>query len=274
MTILVTGATGTVGGHIIEQLNNKGVKIKALSRSIGKAKLPAKVQTVLGDLDKPETLQPHLQDVDSLFLITQSDQSDAKFSTNQRIIQMAKEAKVQKIVVLMDFEGNSIEEVIKTSRMEWTILRPVEFMKNVLYDWVESIQKEGIMRTAFPDSLSARIHEADIATVAVKALTEEGHHKKTYALTGPEALTPRSMLKQISEAIGKPIKLIEMTERAVKTEWKSKGYDEQFINYFIIEMRKNPPKQTYTVLPTIEQVTGKPARTFVQWVHENKHHFE
>jgi hypothetical protein len=82
------------------------------------------------------------------------------------------------------------------------------------------------------------------------------------------------MLKQISEAIGKPIKLIEMTEREVKTEWKNKGYDEQFINYFIIEMRKTPPKQTYTVLPTIEQVTGKPARTFAQWVHENKHHFE
>ncbi|MCY7941511.1 hydroxylase [Bacillus inaquosorum] len=194
--------------------------------------------------------------------------------TNKKIVQMAEEAGVKRIVAIMDFEGNPIEEVIKNSGMEWTILRPVEFMKNVLYDWAESIQKEGIIRTAFPDSLSARIHEADIAAVAVKALTEEGHHRQTYDLTGPEALTPRIMVKQISEVIQKPIELIEMTEDEMKKEWKSKGYEEEFINYFIIEMGKNPPKQVYTVLPTIELVTGEPARTFAQWVKENKHHFE
>ncbi|WP_326977956.1 hypothetical protein [Bacillus inaquosorum] len=65
-----------------------------------------------------------------------------------------------------------------------------------------------------------------------------------------------------------------MTEDEMKKEWKSKGYEEEFINYFIIEMGKNPPKQVYTVLPTIELVTGEPARTFAQWVKENKHHFE
>ncbi|MEC0518073.1 NAD(P)H-binding protein [Bacillus inaquosorum] len=274
MTILVTGATGTVGCCIVGLLHEKGVKVRALTRAINKTNLPAEIQIVSGDLDKPESLQPHLYKVDSLFFITQSDQSDTKFMTNKKIVQMAEEAGVKRIVAIMDFEGNPIEEVIKNSGMEWTILRPVEFMKNVLYDWAESIQKEGIIRTAFPDSLSARIHEADIAAVAVKALTEEGHHRQTYDLTGPEALTPRIMVKQISEVIQKPIELIEMTEDEMKKEWKSKGYEEEFINYFIIEMGKNPPKQVYTVLPTIELVTGEPARTFAQWVKENKHHFE
>ncbi|PRS03222.1 SDR family oxidoreductase [Bacillus halotolerans] len=274
MTILVTGATGTVGGHIVELLNGKGVKVKALTRAINKTNLPAEVQLVSGDLDHPETLQSHLYKVDGLFLMTQSDQSDTKFLANQRIVQMAEKAGVKKIVALVDYEGNPIEEVIKNSGMEWTILRPVEFMKNVLNDWAESIQKEGIIRTAFPDSLSARIHEADIAAVAVKSLTEEGHHKQTYDLTGPEALNPRNMLKQISEVIQKPIELIEMTVDEVKTEWKSKGYDEQFIDYFIIEMGKNPPEQVYTVLPTVERVLGEPARTFAPWVEENRHHFE
>lgn len=82
--------------------------------------------------------------------------------------------------------------------------------------------KEGIIRTAFPDSLSARIHEADIAAVAVKALTEEGHHRQTYDLTGPEALTPRIMVKQISEVIQKPIELIEMTEDEMKKNGRAK----------------------------------------------------
>ncbi|MGZ0043121.1 hypothetical protein [Paenibacillus ottowii] len=159
--------------------------------------------------------------------------------------------------------------------MEWTLLKPVEFMKNVLYSgWTESIQKDGIIRTAFPESLSARIHEADIADVAVKALTEEDHNGKTYHLTGPEALSARSMVKQISEVIDRSIELHELTEEQVKAEWKSKGYDDEFIDYYIIEMGKNPPQEIYTVLPTIEQVTGRPARTFVQWVNENRQYFE
>lgn len=274
MTILVTGATGTVGRHIIDQLSEKGIKVRALSRSNGKTNLPAEVQVVSGDLDRPETLQPHFINVDSLFLITQNEQSDAKYLTNKRIIQMAKEAGVKRIVAVMDFEGNPIEEVIKNSGLEWTILRPVEFMKNVLYDWVESIQKEGVIRTAFPESLSAKIHEADIATVAVKALIEEGHHEKIYDLTGPEALSPRSSINQISEVIDKPIELIKLTEEQVMIDWKNKGFNEEFIKYFIIGMGKNPPKQAYTVLPTIERITGKPARTFSQWVKENKHYFE
>ncbi|MDH6429288.1 uncharacterized protein YbjT (DUF2867 family) [Paenibacillus sp. PastH-3] len=89
----------------------------------------------------------------------------------------------------MDYEGNPIETVIQYSGMEWTILRPSEFMKNALYFLAESIQKEGIVRTGFPDALGVRIHEADIAAVAVKALTEEGHHGKIYALTGPQSLS-------------------------------------------------------------------------------------
>ncbi|WP_431088642.1 SDR family oxidoreductase [Paenibacillus sp. 8b26] len=72
-----------------------------------------------------------------------------------------------------------------------------------------------MIRTAFPDSLSARIHEADIADVAVKALTEEGHDKRTYDLTGPEALSPRSMVKQISAVIDKYIDLVEINSLLV-----------------------------------------------------------
>ncbi|MGQ3480212.1 NAD(P)H-binding protein [Paenibacillus sp. TY11] len=272
MKVLVTGATETLGGLIVEQLLAKGIAVKALSRKEGN--LPKGAQVVLGDLDIPETIERYFQDVDSLFLITQSDQSDTKFLTNQRIIQMAKEANVKKIVALIDFFNNPIEEVIQNSGMEWTILRPVEFMKNVLYGWAASIQKEGNIRTAFPDSLSARIHEADIASVAVEALTEEGHSSRIYNLTGPEALSPRNMVKQISEVVGRPIKLIELTEEQVRQEWKEQGYDDEFINYFIIEMGKNPPADAYTVLSTVEEVTGNPARTFAQWVNENNQHFK
>lgn len=274
MKILVTGATGTVGGHIVEQLLSKGVEVRALSRNPKNSSFTPEVHSVAGDLNNPETLQVHLQTVDSLFLITQSDQTEAKYLANQRIIQMAKEADVKKIVALMDYEGNPIESIIQDSGMDWTILRPAEFMKNALYFWAESIQKEGIVRTGFPDALSVRIHEADIAAVAVKALTEEDHHGKIYTLTGPQSLSNRSAVTQISKIIGKPIELIELTEEQVRQNAKIQGFDDEFIEDFIIGMVKNPPESNCKVLPTVEQITGKPARTFAQWVSENKHYFE
>jgi len=112
MTIFVTGATGTVGGHIVKQLLSKNVEVKAMSRNPENTSLPPEVHIAVGDLNHPDTLQLHLQNVDSLFLITQSEQTDARFLANQRIIQMAKEAKVRKIVALMDYEGNPIESII------------------------------------------------------------------------------------------------------------------------------------------------------------------
>lgn len=274
MKVLVTGATGTVGGHIVEQLFSIGVEVRALSRTPQNSSFLPEVQIVAGDLNNPDTLQVHLQTVDSLFLITQSEQTEARFLANQRIIQMAKEANVKKIVALMDYEGNPIENIIQESGMDWTILRPTEFMKNALYFWAESIQKEGVVRTGFPDALSVRIHEEDIAAVAVKALTEEGHHGKIYTLTGPQSLSNKSMVTQISEIIGKPIELVELSEEQVRQNSKNQGYDDEFIEHFLIGLAKNPPKSAYTVLPTVEQVTGKPARTFAQWVTENKHYFE
>ncbi|MEK4439145.1 NAD(P)H-binding protein [Paenibacillus sp. FSL K6-2862] len=273
MKVLVTGATGTVGGHIVEQLISKGVEVRGLSRNLKNTSFPPEAQIVVGDLNNPDTLQVHLQTVDRLFLITQSEQTETRFLANQRIIRMAKEANVKKIVALMDYEGNPIESIIQESGMDWTILRPAEFMKNALYFWAETIQKEGIVRTGFPDAMSVRIHEADIAAVAVEALTEEGHHEKIYTLTGPQSLTNKSMITQISEIIGKPIELVELTEEQVRQNSKNQGYDDEFIEYFLIGMAKNPPENAYTVLPTVEQVTGKPARTFVQWVTENKHYF-
>ncbi|WP_328802621.1 NAD(P)H-binding protein [Paenibacillus sp. LX16] len=117
MKVLVTGATGSVGSHMVEQLLAKDIEVKALSRK--ESNLPKGAQVVLGDLDIPETIKAHLQTINSLFLITQSEQTDEKFIKNKRIIQMAKQANVARIVALIDFEGNPIEDFIKNSGMDF-----------------------------------------------------------------------------------------------------------------------------------------------------------
>jgi uncharacterized protein YbjT (DUF2867 family) len=272
MTILVTGATGTVGRHLVDQLHNKGERVRAVSRNPVKADLPVGVEVVQGDLTVSETMKKCFQGIHSFYLIVSSDNAFARFRTDPKIIEIAKEAGVKRVTLLLDYEGNPIEQIVQNSGMEWTILKPVEFMGNVLVDWKDSIRSKGIVREPFGDTLSARVHEADIAGVAAEVLTKEGHHGKNYYLTGPEALSRVKAVEIIAEVIGKDLQFIELTEEQAKQKWIDEGYKEEDIEFFV-QMGKNPPEIGYSVLPSIEQVTGKPPRTFEQWVSEHKNYF-
>ncbi|OPG89898.1 hydroxylase, partial [Chryseobacterium mucoviscidosis] len=85
-----------------------------------------------------------------------------------------------------------------------------------------------------------------------------GHHGQEYFLTGPEALSRREAVRIISEVTGKNIRFEELTEEQARDQWRVQGYDEESIEFFV-QMGKNPPEIGYTVLPTVEQVTGRPA---------------
>ncbi|SFL21442.1 NAD(P)H-binding [Streptosporangium canum] len=107
-----------------------------------------------------------------------------------------------------------------------------------------------------------------IASVAATALTTDGHAGQEYWLTGPEALTPPEKVRTISDVLGRDVRYIELTKDEIVVQWRQTGYSDEDIEFFLT-MRTNPPQAGYTVLPTVEKVTGRPARTFAQWVREN-----
>lgn len=266
MKILVTGATGTVGRHVVNQLIQAGHQVRALTRNPAKAKLPAGVEVVAGDLAVPETFAPALAGVSGLHLIN-FDGSGGLLQTGPEIVALARQAGVRRVTVLMGGEKGSVEHAVEASDLAWTLLQPVEFMSNA-FDWVKSIRAEGVVRAPFGSRLSALIHEADIGAVAAAALTEEGHAGQTYTLTGPEALTPPEMVRTIGAAIGRDLRFIELTEAQAREQWREAGYPEDVIEFFVWALG-NTPEVGYTVVPTVEQVTGRPARTFAQWAAEH-----
>lgn len=273
MTILVTGATGTVGRHVAELLVNRGASVRALSRYPEQARkrLPEGIPVVKGDLMKPGTLIQALQGVESVFLITSSDEPDADLNTDPEVLKLAEAAGVKKVVVLVGYEEGPVEASLKTSGIQWTLVKPSEFMANVLADWQEMIRSEGVVREFQGDAKSARVHEGDIAAVAVEALMNEGHHRQIYPLTGREALTRKEAVQTIAAAIGKDITFIDLSEEEARQRWRDQGYDEYSVEFFV-QMAKHTPEAGYTVLPTIEQVLGRPARTLAEWAKEHKHH--
>ncbi|MBN6057183.1 NAD(P)H-binding protein [Nonomuraea sp. RK-328] len=270
MTILVTGATGTVGRLVVDELVQAGHQVRALTRNPSRASelLPAGVEVVAADLADPDSLAPALYGVTAAHLITFAGDDYAPLKRGDEIVELAVKAGVRRVTVLGGRADGPLEQALAASDLEWTLLEPVEFMSNTLRWWAGSVKAHGVVREPFGDRLSALVHEADIAAVAAAVLTGEGHGGRTYTLTGPEALTTREKVRVLAEATGLDITFTELTEQEARAEWRSHGMGEETIE-FLVQALGNTPEVGYTVVPTVEQVTGRPARPFAQWAAEH-----
>ncbi|MGY5068643.1 NAD(P)H-binding protein [Streptomyces griseus] len=271
MTILVTGATGTVGRRVVEQLLERGEHVRALTRDPARAELPAGVDVVRGDLTDPASLEPALDGVTGLHLITFGGGLFAPLETGEEILGLAREAGVRRVTVLHGGGGTPMESAVRASGFDWTVVMPVEFMANAL-EWAPGIRSEGAVREPFVDRLSAMVHESDIGAVAAVALTEDGHGGQEYLVTGPQVLTVRDKTAAVGAARGADVELVELTEEQARESWRGQGMPEDVIAFLIGVYRDTPPEGR-TVIDTVEKVTGRPARTFAQWAEEHAEHF-
>ncbi|MFJ7083038.1 NAD(P)H-binding protein [Streptomyces griseus] len=271
MTILVTGATGTVGRRVVEQLLERGEHVRALTRDPARAELPAGVDVVRGDLTDPVSLEPALDGVTGLHLITFGGGFFAPLETGEEILGLAREAGVRRVTVLHGGGGTPMESAVRASGFDWTVVMPVEFMANAL-EWAPGIRSEGVVREPFVDRLSAMVHESDIGAVAAVALTEDGHGGQEYLVTGPQVLTVRDKTAAVGAARGADVELVELTEEQALESWRGQGMPEDVIA-FLIDVYRDTPPEGRTVIDTVEKVTGRPARTFAQWAEEHAEHF-
>lgn len=271
MTILVTGATGTVGRRVVEQLLERGEHVRALTRDPARADFPDGVDVVRGDLTDPASLGPALDGVSGLHLITFGGELFAPLETAEEILALARKAGVRRVTVLHGGGETPMETAVRASDFAWTVVMPVEFMANAL-EWAPGIRSEGVVREPFVNRLSAMVHETDIGAVAAAALTEDGHGGQEYLITGPQALTVGDKTAVIAAARGADVELVELTEEQALEAWRGQGMPEDVIA-FLIDVYRDTPPEGRTVLDTVEKVTGRPARTFAQWAKEHADHF-
>ncbi|MFS0726838.1 NmrA family NAD(P)-binding protein [Paenibacillus sp. 1P07SE] len=272
MTILVTGATGTIGRHLVEHLLGKSQQVRALTRNPDGARLPDGVEVVKGDLMEPATLGAALAGVRAMYLFPSSDQEGAVLETQPEVVELAREAGVSRVTYLTLYGEGPVEDAIRQSGMQWSFIQPVGFMANALDDWRTPIREKGEVRMLGGKVRSAIVHEADIAAVAAATLVEDGHHERCYTLTGPELISPEEQVAIISQAIDRPITFVELSEQEARARWVAQGYDEESIAFFV-EIHSTPPAIGTTVVTTVEQVTGRPAQPFSAWVEQHREAF-
>jgi len=279
--ILITGATGHIGKELIPLLLESGQSIRVLVRDERKvAHLDARVERVVGDLDKPETLLPAVKGVERIFLVTFETQQDVN------VLEAAKGAGVRHIVKLSTLEATEHkiqvgkwhyerEELIRASGLDWTFLRPGMFMSNSIEWWAESIKgQDSVFFPGGKKGKAAPIDPRDVASVAALALTQPGHSGQAYELTGSELFTIGGMVQVISQALGKPIQYVDIPPIAAKLFMLKTGMDKTLVKA-LMEMLATLRRNEGAILTdTVQRVTGQPPRTFEAWCREHVNAFQ
>ncbi|MER7489116.1 NAD(P)H-binding protein [Streptomyces sp. NPDC126497] len=271
--ILVTGATGNIGSALVRQLRGAGGSpVRALTRDAARASFPDGVEAVEGDLARPASLEPALEGVRSVFLVP-GPGADADVLTAARQAGVEHVVLVSSITVLTHphlsvAAGNlAVERLLRDSGMSWTILRPTQFASNALW-WAASIREHRSIRTPYADVGLPTVHPADIAAVARAALTGPGHHGRTYALTGPERVTPRQQARAIGTALGHEVSVEEIGRDEAHRQM-APFLGDRTAHAVLDLMGGDVNDALLEVHDTVRRVTGSPARTFGQWAAEN-----
>ncbi|MGW5615518.1 NAD(P)H-binding protein [Streptomyces sp. NPDC003877] len=264
MTILVTGATGTLGRHVVEQLRQVGLTVRALTRTPAEAtSLPDDVEVVGGDLAKPQTMAAALDGVSAVHLLGATGHDHTPLQTGPQILGMAAEAGVQRLTVLSPGGEGGLGEAVRDSGMEWTFIWPIDLMSNAL-GWAEAIRRTAEVREPYANRRTASADEADVAAVAATVLARGGYAGRTLIVSGPEALTPADKVSAIAAATGREIRFTELTDDQARRHWRAEGWPEEGIE-FMLHMWATVPETVARVTSTVEEVVGRPPRTFAQW---------
>jgi uncharacterized protein YbjT (DUF2867 family) len=283
--ILITGATGTNGTELIKLLAREGVGVRALVRSPDRAAAIAHlhgVELVVGDLGDHSSLQAALSGIERAFLVTNS--SEEAQNLQCRFVDTARRTGLQHIVKLSQLGAEptspvrflryhaEVEKVIRASGINYTFLRPNLFMQGLLV-FRSSIATTGKFFAAAGDAKVSVVDVRDIATAAAAALTQPGHEGRIYDLTGPEALTHPEMAAQLSHALGRPIRFIDITPEAMKAAlldtglplWQADGLLEDYAHY-----RRD---EASMITSGVTEATGASARTFAAFARDYAPHF-
>ena len=243
---------------------------------------PIQVEVVRGDLTVPETLDRCLQDIDTVFLVWVAPPAAAAGALER----IAKHAR--RIVFLTAplktphpfFQqpnpsrdaAERIERLIETSGAEWTFLRAGVFAGNARHFWGPQIRAGGVVRWPYLNAPTAPTDERDLAAVAVRTLCEDGHAGAEYVLTGPQSLTQAEQVHTIGRAIGRSLRVEEMSPDEARSELLPILGSSALVNMLLGAWAAAIGQPAF-VTSTCAELTGAPPRTFLEWATDHAAEF-
>ncbi|HEX3764494.1 MAG TPA: NAD(P)H-binding protein [Kofleriaceae bacterium] len=271
--ILVTGATGNVGGELVRQLAAARQPVRALVRTAVPGAFPAGIELATGDLDQPASLAAALAGVRGVFLL-------GGHRDMPGVLAQFRDAGVAHVALLSSRSviggqpGNAIvdmwlaaESAVHASGVAWTVLQPSGFMSNALR-WLPQLRTGDVVRAPFGDAAIAAIDPHDIAAVAALVLTAGAAHAgRSYPLTGPRAWLPRDQLAVLAAVLGRPLRFEPQPDAEARLAM-ARSFPPAFVDA-MFRLFVGGEFDDATVLPAVEQLLGRPPRSFEAWARDH-----
>jgi uncharacterized protein YbjT (DUF2867 family) len=278
--ILVTGATGNVGSSIVDQLLTRNHSVRVFTRDAAKAAAwGPRVEFALGDLTHPDTFARALKGVEAVFLMNGALDPSA---FRQLLAQAAAHGNPRVVFLSSLFAADpespigrlhkDKEDALCASGLPFAIVRAGGFMSNA-YQWIGSIQTEGVVYNPMGDGLVASIDPADIAAVAVHALTAPALTETLFEVTGSELLNTAKKVDILSRVLGKPLRIVEVEPDAAVQGLLRNGFPSQVASALGESFASIRAGRAAQITDTVRRITGQPPRSFEAWARSHSARF-
>ncbi|WP_344280338.1 NAD(P)H-binding protein [Streptomyces hebeiensis] len=280
--ILLTGVTGTVGGLVARRLaTDEPVRLLARDPRRLTALTGPRTEAVGGDFTDRASLATALTGVRAAFLVTNDPLTHAH---DENFVAAARAAGVRHVVKLSaravdepdatDLvtrwqRGN--EDLIRSSGLGWTFLRPRAFMSNTL-GWARSVREEGVVRVFGASSPNASVDPRDIADAAALCLTDGEPTARALALTGPAAISPVEQVAVLSRLLARPVRLEELTWGQARSRLLTR-HPAPVADALMESAVRQRAGAKGEVDPTLATLLGRPARDYASWAADHRSAF-
>lgn len=271
--VLVPAATGLAGTEVVKALVENGVAVKAGSRS--GTDLPG-AETVIFSYDDPGTFAAALEGADGMFMLVPAEAVPRADDIVRRLVDAAVDAGVGRIVCMTGMSADQpgsemyqVEQIVRGSGVEWTLLRPNWFSQNFAPGfYLEGIKAMGGLFVPAGDVALSFVDTRDIGAVGAAALTEDGHADGEYTLTGPESITHAEACAILSEASDRDITYTPISDDDLRGALSAQGMPAENVEG-LVALYELARAGTYSrVSDDIENVLGRPAISFRQYAED------
>ncbi len=283
--ILVTGATGMFGSGVTAELAARGAPVRAMTSNPSKVDELARpgVEPVVADMDRPETLAPAVDGVDTVFLVSPMD--DRVKVREGNVLAAAHEAGVRRIVKLagaVKHHGDSLGrlhdasvEAIRSSGLEWALLSPTSVLETSLFSMLPWIEATGAIVACAGDGKVAHVAAADVARAGAVILADGSENGRDYVITGPQLLSYAGLCEILSRVTGRSIPYVDVSENDLEqTLVEQAGMTpEQAEIGVICHFRAWRNGDAEALSHTYKELTGREPTTAEQWITEHAEPF-
>jgi len=280
MKVLVTGATGNIGAHVVTQLRERGTSVRAFVRDAERAvpRLGPGVELAVGDLGDPGSLRRALHGIDQPERPAPDGPDSVAHET--AVIDAAGAAWIQRIVklsaigaeidspIMFSRAHGRIERHLRAGAVPWVILNSSFFMSN-LFASADTIRDSGSIFAPAGEAKIAMVDPRDVAAVAVEALLGHGHEGQAYVITGARAITYAEAAADLSTALGRDIVYVNVPDEAARAAMLESGAPDWLADTLTVlfgELRRGIAAQTSDA---VRALTGREPGTFAEFARDH-----